>query len=118
MTVLLVNWPQYFPTTQCNKQIYIEKNKQQRIIIKEDNNLPGNSKTGEKPRASREKIHYVKNCYNHTTLIFQATPNNTHTLKDLTHNFLHSKTREQEKKNKILNELMVFIHKLYMSHNA
>ena len=85
------------------KYIYIEKNKQQRTIIKEDKNLHGNSKIEEKPRDSREKIHYVKNCYNHTALISQATPNNSHTLKDLTHNFLHSKTREQERKNKILN---------------
>ena len=88
-----------------NKYIYIykEKNKQQRTIIKEDKNLRGNSKTEENPRASREKIHYVKNCYNHTTLISQASPNNTHTLKDLTHNFLHSKTRDQKRKNKIIN---------------
>ena len=50
------------------------------------------------------KIHYVKNYYNRIALISQATPNNTHTLKDLTHNLLHSKTREQERKNnKILN---------------
>ena len=61
-------------TTQGNKQIYIEKNKQQKTIIKKDNNLRENSKTGEKPRASREKIHCVKNYYNHTALISQITP--------------------------------------------
>ena len=59
----------------------------------------------------RKKIHYVKNCYNHTALISQATPNTTHTLKDLTHIFLHSKTREQERKNKIFNVYFIGILK-------
>ena len=37
-------------------------------------------------------------CEKYTTLISQASPNKTHTLKDLTHNILLSKTRDQERK--------------------
>ena len=63
------------PTTQGNEQIYIEKNKQQRTIIKEYKNLRGNSKTGE--NHGPPERNYVKNYYNHTALIPHATPNNT-----------------------------------------
>ena len=45
-----------YPTTQPMKTVKKYEHK----------NLRGNSKTGEKPRASKEKrFHYMKNCYNH-----------------------------------------------------